>query len=209
MSYDPKKHHRRSIRLKGYDYSQEGLYFITLCVQHKECLFGHIVDHQMVLNDAGNCIEKWVDELKNKYPGIDFGEYVVMPNHFHCIIEILSRNLVEKGEREIGRDVDREKDAHTGAPQQATQRQRTSEKYGMDNKQYNATIGDMMDWFKTMSTNEYIRGVKTYNWKRFDRKLWQVNYWEHIIRNQLSYESISGYSADNPTRWRDDQFYRE
>ena len=67
----------------------------------------------------------------------------------------------------------------------------------------------MMDWFKTMSTNEYIRGVKAFNWKRFDRKLWQVNYWEHIIREQQSYENISGYIVNNPAKWKDDKLYME
>jgi len=241
MPYDPNIHHRRSIRLKGYDYSQEGLYFITLCIQNKDCLFGEIVENQMLLNDAGKMVEKWVRELKNKYPGIDFGEYVVMPNHFHCIIEILSGNVVEKiailkekgtSVLEKGASVVEkgasvvekgasvvekgasvvekgasvvEKGAHTGAPL----RERTSEKYGMNNIKYNATIGDMLDWFKTMSTNEYIRGVKSFNWKRFDRKLWQVNYWEHIIREQQSYENISGYISDNPAKWKDDKLYME
>lgn len=60
MVYDPKLHHRHSIRLKGYDYSHEGLYYITLSLQNKECLLGHIADHQMHLNDAGKMMEKWV-----------------------------------------------------------------------------------------------------------------------------------------------------
>ena len=198
MPYDPRLHHRRSIRLKGYNYSQEGLYFITICVQHMECLFGQVVDHQMILNDAGKMVEKWIRELKNKYPAIDFGEYVIMPNHFHCIIEILPGKEVEKG-------------AHTGAPiqpQGVQQSKRTSEKYGIDNKQYNATIGKMVDWLKTMSTDEYIRGVKTLGWQRFDKKLWHRNYWEHIIRTQQSYQNISGYIMDNPARWKNDKYYR-
>ena len=87
MPYDPNLHHRRSIRLKGYDYSQSGYYYITLCVKNNDCLFGEIVDHQMNLNDAGKMVEKWVHELGHKYPDIECGEYVVMPNHFHCIIE--------------------------------------------------------------------------------------------------------------------------
>lgn len=198
MSYDPNQHHRRSIRLKGYDYSQDGLYFNTICVQHKECLFGQIIDHQMVLNDAGKMVEKWVGELKNKYPDIDFGEYVVMPNHFHCIIETVTRNDGSGRVVEKGGHGDRDK-----------QPQRTSDKYGPDNQQFNATIGRMLDWFKTMSTNDYIRGVKTFNWQRFDSKLWQRNYWEHIIRDQQSYENISGYIVDNPAKWKDDQFYSE
>ena len=53
MTYNPNIHHRRSIRLKEYDYSQNGAYFVTICVQNRECLFGEIVDGEMVLNDAG------------------------------------------------------------------------------------------------------------------------------------------------------------
>ena len=78
----------------------------------------------------------------------------------------------------------------------------------MDIKKDKATIGIMVDWFTTMSTNEYIRGVKTLGWQRFDKKLCHRNYWEHIIRTQQSYQNISGYIMDNPTRWKDDKFYQ-
>lgn len=202
MSYDPKLHHRRSIRLKGYDYSQEGLYFITISAHHMQCFFGKVVNHRMILNDGGKMVEKWVEEMKNKYPNIDLGEYVVMPNHFHCIIEILSGKEEGKGEPM------KEEGAHTGAPRQVQASGRTSETYGMDNKKYNATIGTMVDWLTTMSTNEYIRGVKTLAWQPFDKKLWHRNYWEHIIRTQQSYQNISGYIMDNPTRWKDDKFHQ-
>src|SRR5665647_972744 len=120
MPNHPENHHRRSIRLKGYDYSQEGLYFITICVQDRECLFGDIVVvaslrgcpeydingcpeseingfpnsesgkngcKQMILNDAGIMVERWYRELENKYPDKRCHEMVIMPNHFHCIIE--------------------------------------------------------------------------------------------------------------------------
>lgn len=85
--YNPNIHHRKSIRLKGYDYSQAGLFFITICVQDRKCLFGEIVNGAMILNDAGQMVEKWYRELENKYPDKKCHEMVVMPNHFHCIIE--------------------------------------------------------------------------------------------------------------------------
>ena len=85
--YNPAIHHRRSIRLKGYDYSLPDLFFITICVQNKTCLFGEIINQQMILNDAGVMVEKWYVELENKFPDIKCYEHVVMPNHFHCIIE--------------------------------------------------------------------------------------------------------------------------
>ena len=62
-----------------------------------------------------------------------------------------------------------------------------------------------LDWFKTMTTNEYIRGVKNHNWKRFDKKLWQRNYWEHIIRKDGEYNRISDYIIQNPTKWFNDK----
>jgi len=74
MHYDPKKHHRRSIRLKGYDYARAGLYFITICVQHHTCLFGYIENGVMILNDAGVMVEKWYYELENKYPDKNCGK---------------------------------------------------------------------------------------------------------------------------------------
>jgi REP element-mobilizing transposase RayT len=80
MKYDPNKHHRRSIRLKGYDYSQPGKYFITICTKNRKCLFGDVVNGKMVLNDAGKMIEKWYFELPNKFPDIQCDQYIIMPN---------------------------------------------------------------------------------------------------------------------------------
>ena len=86
MHYKPEIHHRRSIRLKGYDHSQAGMYFITICTQDSLHLFGKITNDEMVLNDAGTMVEKWWNELKNRFPNIELDESVVMPNHFHGII---------------------------------------------------------------------------------------------------------------------------
>ena len=86
MKYNPEIHHRRSTRLKGYDYSQNGLYFITLCCQDREHLFGEIIDDKRVLNDAGRMVEKWFHELENKFMNIQCDEMIVMPNHIHFIV---------------------------------------------------------------------------------------------------------------------------
>jgi len=59
MRYDPNKHHRRSIRLKGYDYSRAGAYFVTICMYQRECLFGAVVDGVMRANEAGSMVEHW------------------------------------------------------------------------------------------------------------------------------------------------------
>ena len=93
MQYDPQIHHRKSIRLKGYDYSQAGLYFVTICTQNRECLFGNIVNGEMILNVAGEMINHWYYELQNKFHDIKCHTMVIMPNHFHCIVENVGADL--------------------------------------------------------------------------------------------------------------------
>ena len=85
--YNPKTHHRRSIRLKGYDYSQAELCFVSICTKQHKHLFGEIINGKMVLNDAAKTIEKWYYELENKFKDIKCRSMVVMPKHFHCIIQ--------------------------------------------------------------------------------------------------------------------------
>ena len=87
FQYNPKFHNRRSNRLKGYDYSQTGMYFITIYCQNRESLFGDVLYGEMVLNDAGKMVETWYFQLENKFHIIKCNEMVVTPNHFHCIIE--------------------------------------------------------------------------------------------------------------------------
>jgi putative transposase len=88
MKYDPSIHHRRSIRLKGYDYSQQGMYFITLCTKNRDCFFGEIKDEEIILNEYGiianNC---WL-EIPDHYPLIEIDKFIIMPNHIHGILTI-------------------------------------------------------------------------------------------------------------------------
>jgi len=122
MKYNPEIHHRRSIRLKGYDYSQAGLYFITLCTQDSSYLFGKKENEKMILNDPGIMIQKWWNELKNRFPNIELDEFVVMPNHFHGIIQIINTHPVPVGaDLRVCPDAfhdrnDMKKGAHTGTP---------------------------------------------------------------------------------------------
>ena len=89
MKYDPYKHHRHSIRLQDYDYSREGAYFLTICTQNRDCLFGDAVDGEMALNDAGKMIKTVWDEIPQFYCGIETDEFIIMPNHIHGIIVIV------------------------------------------------------------------------------------------------------------------------
>ncbi len=190
MNYNPKIHHRRSIRLKGYNYSQAGLYFITLCTQDSLHLFGEITNDEIVLNDSGMMIEKWWNELKNRFPNIELDEFVIMPNHFHGVIQIINTTPTSVPVP-VGADLrvcpDTDTREHTGG------------------EHAGSPLHRMIQWFKTMSTNEYIRNVKKNHWTPFNKKLWQRNYYEHIIRNEKSYLQISEYIRTNPLKWLDDK----
>jgi putative transposase len=86
--YNPQIHHRRSIRLSGYDYTQAGRYFITICTYNRQNLFGEIVNGEMALNEYGRIVAACWQELARHFPNITLGEWVIMPNHVHGIIVI-------------------------------------------------------------------------------------------------------------------------
>ena len=88
MPYDPSRHHRRSIRLRGYDYRQAGAYFVTICTYGRQPWFGAFNDHDLVLNDAGRMVAHWWQALHQKFPAIGTDAFVVMPDHIHGIIVI-------------------------------------------------------------------------------------------------------------------------
>ncbi len=161
---------RKSLRLKHYDYSQQGLYFVTICCQKHSCYYGSIKNDTMQLNHAGIMIEKWTLKIPEKFTNLMVHDYVIMPNHFHCV---------------IGIDGIQTAIAHTGA-----------------------TLASVVQWFKTMTTNDYIKNVKSDNWQRFDKKLWQRSFHEHVIRNQQSHEMIVDYIKYNPQKWADDKYYQ-
>jgi hypothetical protein len=86
--FDPQKHHRRSIRLKGYDYSSEGAYYVTIVTYHRDCLFGEVVNEEMVLNDFGKIADECWRAIPEHFPNVDLGVHVIMPNHAHGILVI-------------------------------------------------------------------------------------------------------------------------
>ena len=210
MKYDPFKHHRRSIRLRGYDYSQAGAYFVTICAQNREFLFGEIVDGEMQLNDAGTMIVRWWDELSNKFPTFDPDAFVVMPNHLHCIVVITDVGATLRGRPADGggRPADgghpesaSRATIEQGQPPQDGQPHRVAPTVAPTDAPTRPTLGNIMDWFKTMTTNEYIRGVKQHGWKPFYKKVFQRNYYEHIVRNERELNAIREYIQNNPANW--------
>jgi REP element-mobilizing transposase RayT len=234
MKYNPDIHHRRSIRLKGYDYSRAGLYFITICTQNRDCLFGKIEKSNMQLNDAGIMIEHQWQKLIYRFDNIKLHEFIVMPNHFHGIVESVGVPLVGTQNEEQRQTEQRQtKQQPTEQPQTTEQRptvgvplvgtqnaeqyqikqQPTEQPQTMDQPQKGQpqgiapTVGDVVGAFKSLSTNDFIRNVKQNNWRTFYKKLWQRNYFEHIIRNEKSYNQISEYIQTNPLKWQDDKYY--
>lgn len=106
MKFDPEIYHRRSIRLKGYDYSQAGAYFVTIVAWQREMLFGEIVDGESVLNELGEIVREEWERTAVVRPNVELGEYVVMPNHFHGILvfhENVGATLLPSGVLREGR----------------------------------------------------------------------------------------------------------
>jgi REP element-mobilizing transposase RayT len=93
--FDPQKHHRRSIRLKRYDYSSEGAYYVTIVTQGRECVFGTIADGEMRLNEYGEIVQKWWNKIPSHFPTVGLGVFVIMPNHVHGIIFITTERRGE------------------------------------------------------------------------------------------------------------------
>jgi len=172
---NPNNRRPNSLRLKGYDYSQPGFYFVTLCCQNRMPCFGYIIHGKMHLSDAGKMIEKWYYELENKFPHIKCHAMVVMPDHFHCMIEI-----TPQGQTYVSAPA---QTAHPGEPA-------------------HPGIPLVIQWFKTMTTNEYIRGVKNLNWMPFNKKLWQRNYHDIIVPDIHAFQTISTYILQNPVKWK-------
>lgn len=144
-------------------------------------------------------IARWYNELENKFPEIKCHEMIVMPDHFHCIIEITVVGA------SVGADlcvcpVIAKSGEYTGSLNSIR---------GEHAGSFNSIPGDhagsplrrVIQWFKTMTTNDYIRGVKNLGWKPFNKRLWQRNYYEHIIRNERSREKIANYILNNPANW--------
>ena len=186
------------------------------------------------MNDASNMIKKWYLEIQNKFEFVNCGKYVIMPNHFHCIINIVGadqrvcpnnegEHIVgadqrvcpnNEGEHMVGADLrvcpDNEGEHMVGADLRVCPDNSGDVCYFQNDIHYNegehmgSPLHRIVQWFKTMTTNEYIRGVKNYHWKPFPGKLWQRNYYEHIIRNNYELFNVENYIENNPKNWEKD-----
>ena len=184
--YNPLIHHRRSIRLKGYDYAQEGLYFITICCFENKHLFGKIVDGVMVLNDAGKIAEKCWLEIPEHFKNVVLHEFVIMPNHVHGILEIVGEGANNENIM---------KGAKNFSPVQDNIPKNISSRFISPSR----TIGSVVRGFKIGVTKWMRQHTDVVN-------VWHRNYYDIIIRNEQSYNNISKYIVNNPINWRDDRF---
>ena len=202
MKYNPLIHHRRSIRLSGYDYLQEGAYFITICANGGQYLFGDIVNEEMVLNEMGQiAYDEWfrTPELR---PYVSLDVFVIMPNHMHGIILLND---------DINDAVNRRGVLHTPSPDMTHAKNTNVTNEGVCNT-------PLQNWpppnFRSPSKNigAIVRGYKSAVTKQINLldnigTVWQRNYHEHVIRDEKSYVKISNYIIDNPKNWKEDKFY--
>ncbi len=185
MNYDPLRHHRRSIRLKGYDYSQAGAYFVTIVTHDRECAFGEVVECEMRLNEIGQVAsECWV-AMPTHHSNIELDEFVVMPNHIHGIILI-----VADGHGDARRGV------QLNAPTDYKPTRNADNRMSVISP-YRGTLSVVIRTFKAAVTT----AAREINRQGF---AWQRNYHEHIIRNDRDLERIRAYILNNPPNWHAD-----
>lgn len=179
MTIDPHVEYpeRKRLRLAGHDYASAGYYFVTICTEHRACLFGRVIDGEMHLNDAGRMVQGIWFEMPDHYPGVGLDVMVVMPNHVHGIVEIGDPVGAETGR------------ASTGGPA-PTER---------------LALPDVMKRFKSLTTVRYGIGVRQNGWARYAGSLWQRCYYERGIRNDRELDAIREYIAGNPAQWQYDR----
>jgi REP element-mobilizing transposase RayT len=195
---------RKSLRLKHYNYSNPGLYFITLCAQKKANLFWSQPFSGMNLNSAGTMLQHWLDELEKAFL-LSINCSTIMPNHVHVIIQLfdidfdrVGADLCVRPPQAVSTNVvitrkNPTAGGHTGPPLQDPTANVPS-----------PSIPAILQWFKTMSTNAYIRGVKSAAYQPFNGLLWQRSFYDHVIRSEKSLENIRTYIINNPLKWDQD-----
>lgn len=184
MTYNPDFHHRHSIRLREYDYAAGGAYFVTICTWQRECLFGDILDVEMVLNATGNVIvAEWEKTLVIR-PNVSLDVYAIMPNHFHAIFFI--QNGADVGAHCMRPDMrpdviaTDENRAHIGAPL----------------RRQSGSIGSILAGFKSATTKQ-INIIRN----NPGCPVWQRNYYERVLRNNDELTRAREYIVNNPLKW--------
>ncbi len=214
MLYDPQRHHRHSIRLKGYDYTQPGAYFVTLCIRHRECLLGEIIKGVMHLSPFGCIVEKEWYRTTAVRRNVELDAFVIMPNHIHGIIVLTDTNSRRdplrhpspvKSDNYIGRPL---------TQLRATRQHLFSSLPHLIERV--APTGEMLRQVYPQgpasgSLGAIVGQIKSLSAKRINRirhslgvPVWQRDFYDHIIHRSASLHAIRQYIAENPLRWTDD-----
>ena len=206
MAYNPAKHRRRSIRLRDYDYSQPGAYFITVCTYDRDCLFGEVVDGVMELTPYGRMVADEWHRTEMVRPNVVLDAFVVMPNHVHGIIGIVEYND-DHGDVSHRGDV-----PHRG---DVSQRRRGVSQYAPTpgpTPTPTPTTGPSGLQSPSQTVGAIVRGFKGAVTKRINHHrgtpgvpVWQRGYYEHIIRNERALNRIRRYIIENPLHWHKDR----
>jgi putative transposase len=170
------RHDGQSSRLDGYDYSRPGAYFITVCTQDRRWRFGVPGRGTVLLNDAGRMVWECWRELPVRFPCVAVDAFVVMPDHVHGILWI------------------------TGHPTPGVATPTRGVATGAGGHRRKTTVSDVVGAFKSITTVRYIRGVRTNGWAPFDKRLWQDDFYESIVRDERALGAMRRYVADNPRR---------
>jgi REP element-mobilizing transposase RayT len=187
MSYNPAIHHRKSIRLRGFDYSTPGYYFITMCIHDRWIrMFGDVENGKMVLNDCGKIADDWIGNISGRFSDATVDSYVIMPNHVHLILHIVSKP--------IGNSVG----VIHELPLRNSQRETDNESIRKTRRIM--TIPKIIGYYR-MNSAKYINAIRTTSGNPF----WQRNYWEHIIRDENEHFRIRNYIVENPSNWDRDK----
>ena len=190
MRYDPDKHHRRSIRLKGHDYAQSGAYSLTVCTRDRASLFGHVLNGEMHLNDAGKIARRCWEDIPDHFPFVELDAFVIMPNHVHGVIVITESC---RGEASV---VPIHVSAVSSKSDASPLRQRP-------NGTQPGSLSAIVQNFKSISTRKMNAARATPG-----TPIWQRNYHEHVVRNDEELEAIRQYILNNPANWVTDENYR-
>jgi len=183
-------HHRHSIRLKNWDYSSPGYYFVTICSCGRQPIFGEIVDGETVLSEIGKIAIKCWKEIPQHYQCVELNEFIIMPNHIHGII-IIKENVNDV----VG--------AQYFVPQKDVQRVEQGvqniEPLRVNKFQHvvSGSLGQIVRGFK-IGVTEFCRN------NEIMYSVWQRNFYDHIIRNEKDMYNIQGYILNNPSKWQAD-----
>ena len=194
---DPENHRRRSIRLRGYDYSQAGAFFVTICSWNKQCLFGDVVDSDMRLNVIGRIAEEQWQAIPQRFPDVELDAFVVMPNHIHGIVVIVGardRTAENRATARVAptgsiRNHDSDNETPAVGATLAVARSGTP------------TVGNIVGAYKSLCVHQALTWIRHDSPGQILGKLWQRNYWEHVIRNEAELSGIREYICNNPLQW--------